>query len=517
MNTFIKFTILFVSLTSISALNILGIFPYQGKSHFFVHEVFLRELANKGHNLTVISYFPLKDAPKNYRDITLVDEKIVVEAAWPFERSYWIVIQIVTVLSIIGRENCDVMLSNKQVQDMIAQKPKFDVVIIEHFNSDCALGIAYKLKAPVVATASHILMPWQFKRFGIPNNPSYVPYHFLGGGTKPTLYQRIERLVFDFLINNLYYYICQKSNQESLAKYFDDIPPLEDLAREIKFLLLYQNFVLTQSRLFPSNVIEVGGYHVTKAKPLTGELKTFMENANNGVIYISFGSLVKDTDLTPEKIQAILDTIIEMPQRFVWKLNDKSKAIKDKLYCSEWLPQIDILGHNKTVAFFSHSGMGSTTESIHYGVPMVAMPILGDQPSNAASVEESGLGVQIQMKDLTKDNLIKAFKKVLDPRFRQQVTEVSRAWHDRPMSPLDTAVFWTEFAARNTNFTFRSAAADVPFYQYMFLDIGCLVMISLLGIIFSIKTIISFCIRKNSLKTGSGKNKTVKNKKSKHE
>lgn len=60
--------------------------------------------------------------------------------------------------------------------------------------------------------------------------------------------------------------------------------------------------------------------------------------------------------------------------------------------------------------------MLGTTEAIHFGVPVVAMPILGDQPANAASVEESGLGVQIQVRDLNKDNLLKAFRTVLDPK-----------------------------------------------------------------------------------------------------
>lgn len=82
-------------------------------------------------------------------------------------------------------------------------------------------------------------------------------------------------------------------------------------------------------------------------------------------------------------------------------------------------PDIEVLwlvaGHPKVVAFFSHAGMGGTTEAIHFGVPIVAMPIFGDQPSNAASIEESGLGVQIQYRDLNKANLLTVFKEVLDP------------------------------------------------------------------------------------------------------
>lgn len=60
--------------------------------------------------------------------------------------------------------------------------------------------------------------------------------------------------------------------------------------------------------------------------------------------------------------------------------------------------------------------MGGTTEAIHFGVPMVAIPVIGDQPSNAAAVEESGLGVTLQIRDLTKNNLVAALKKVLDQK-----------------------------------------------------------------------------------------------------
>lgn len=252
-----------------SCLNILGIFPYQGKSHFFVFRIYLRELASRGHNVTVISHFPEKDAPVNYHDISLAGSLKIVENDLPIERSYKTILGVCLFLTYAGKENCEVMVSNKKVRDLIENKQKFDVIVLEQFNSDCALGLAYKLGAPVVGMTSHILMPFHYKRYGIPNNPAYVPFHFLEGGTKPTLYQRVERVLFDAYFRTFYYLISQRSDQNTLAKYYDDIPPLEDLAREIKFLLLYHNFVLTGSRLFPSNVIEVGGYHVAKAKPLT--------------------------------------------------------------------------------------------------------------------------------------------------------------------------------------------------------------------------------------------------------
>lgn len=269
MNLVVTFLFIVIA-NSASCLNILGIFPYQGKSHFFVHRIYLRELAKRGHNITIISHFPEKEPPKNYNDISLAGSIKILEDDMPIDRSYMTVLQVGVFLTTSGKENCEVMLANKDVQNMIKQKPKYDVVVVEVFNSDCALGIAYKLNAPVVGITSHILMPWHYNRLGIPYNPSYVSFHFLEGGTKPTFIQRLERVVFDAYFKTLYYFVSQRNDQNTLARYFDDIPPLEDLAREMKFLLLYHNFVLTGSKLFPANVIEIGGYHVQESKPLTG-------------------------------------------------------------------------------------------------------------------------------------------------------------------------------------------------------------------------------------------------------
>lgn len=265
-------TLLLLALTcSANGLNILAILPYDGKSHFIIFKVLLYQLAHKGHNLTVISHFPDNNPPPNYRDINLhiPPKQFTPEDSLKLQRSYWNILEVGVFLATNGRKNCKIMLANKEVQDLVNKKAKFDVIVTEEFNSDCSLGLAYKLGAPVVRLTSHVLMPWHYGRLGIPYNPSYVPMHFLEGGNNPTLLQRVERVIFDAYFKFLFYAISQRSDQNTLAEYYDDIPPLEDLARNIKFLLVNHHFTLTGSRLFPANVIEVGGYHVTQ-NPLTG-------------------------------------------------------------------------------------------------------------------------------------------------------------------------------------------------------------------------------------------------------
>lgn len=54
------------------AYNILGIFPTTSKSHHFSGGALLRGLAKAGHNVTMISPFPLSKPMPNYRDIAVL-------------------------------------------------------------------------------------------------------------------------------------------------------------------------------------------------------------------------------------------------------------------------------------------------------------------------------------------------------------------------------------------------------------------------------------------------------------
>lgn len=255
----------------VHSLNILGVFPYQGKSHFNVFEPYLKELASRGHNLTVISYFPQKEPLTNYHDISLAGKAMIFEGIVPFQKQS-ILINIITSLglSYMAVDNCNIMMDDEEVQDLWKTKMKFDVAVVEQFNGDCALGLAHILNAPVVALTSHHLMPYHFDRYGISYNPSYIPFLLSDGSTKSTLLQRLQHTLLHIYFNLSYRFITQRYEYKVLSKYVDNIPSLEELGRNIKFLLLYNNMMLTGSNILPANVIEVGGYHVPKPQSLNG-------------------------------------------------------------------------------------------------------------------------------------------------------------------------------------------------------------------------------------------------------
>jgi glucuronosyltransferase len=77
---------------------------------------------------------------------------------------------------------------------------------------------------------------------------------------------------------------------------------------------------------------------------------------------------------------------------------------------------------------------------------------------------------------------------------------VQRAFKDQPLSPLDTAIYWTEYVIRHGGARhMRSAAVDLAWYQYLLLDVIavlCLVVVAILIIIYMIvKKLFSLCRR----------------------
>ncbi len=52
----------------------------------------------------------------------------------------------------------------------------------------------------------------------------------------------------------------------------------------------------------------------------------------------------------------------------------------------DWAPQNDILGHPAVKAFLTHAGINSLYEAAYHGKPIVSVPLIVDQPANAAKV-----------------------------------------------------------------------------------------------------------------------------------
>jgi glucuronosyltransferase len=63
-------------------------------------------------------------------------------------------------------------------------------------------------------------------------------------------------------------------------------------------------------------------------------------------------------------------------------------------------------------------------------------------------------------------------KNSLYHRYRENAQRLSRIYRDQPLTPLETAVFWTEYVIRHKGAPhMRSAVLDLTWYQYFLLDV----------------------------------------------
>ena len=84
----------------------------------------------------------------------------------------------------------------------------------------------------------------------------------------------------------------------------------------------------------------------------------------------------------------------------------------------DWLPQNDLLAHKDIKAFVSHVGHNSFYESAYHGVPVVAVPIFGDQQSNAKKAEHVGFGLAVDLKTSNAQQLFETIERVInEPRY----------------------------------------------------------------------------------------------------
>lgn len=222
-------------------------------------------------------------------------------------------------------------------------------------------------------------------------------------------------------------------------------------------------------------MIEVGGMHVnTKPTPLPEDLKKFIESAEHGVVYFSMGSNLKPSKIPKEKLNDIYKSLNNLKQKVLWKWDEPEFFAKnDKVLVSKWFPQDDILAHKNVRLFITHGGLLSCTESIYHGVPVIGIPIFGDQLLNMARVTSAGWGLQVLYTNLTEESLSWALTEILsNPSYKNTATKISQVFRDQPMTPLETAKYWVEYVIRHKGAPhMHSAAQYLSFIEYHMLDV----------------------------------------------
>ncbi|XP_065223884.1 UDP-glucosyltransferase 2-like [Planococcus citri] len=460
---------------------ILGIFPLPYKSHFATTSSVMKSLVDAGHEVTMVSPFASELVKENYSSIIDLSESLhsfVGLGSYnqhPDNGAY----ELNRLVFQYEEDVCDKVFNSRTFQELFLSKETFDVVFVEVLAFyKCYLPIAKKLNAPVIGVVT--LRSWSIADLATqnPHHPADVPLDLIYHWRFDDFYYRFYNLWYSVVVRYFWTFGVVPVLEKFHRDYEDQLKPYEGYL-DIEPVLIFSNghhSILPRAN--NPNVIEIGGIQVRPAKPLPQNIQKFIDEADHGVILFTFGSFVKVSSLPVDVVNIFLEVFASIPQRVLWKFEAPLQDVPNNVMVMDWFPQRDILEHPNVRAFISHCGLSGMYEAIYTATPIISCPLMFDQPANAVILENLGVAVHLDIKSITKESLLSAITLMFnDSKYYDKMQKVSQAFKDRPLTPQQSVVFWTEYVIKyKDTLNLMPPSGKLNWFQYYLLDIFSLVV-----------------------------------------
>jgi MGT family glycosyltransferase len=155
-----------------------------------------------------------------------------------------------------------------------------------------------------------------------------------------------------------------------------------------------------------------------------------LADGDGALIYLSLGSLGSgDVPL----MERLVESLSRTPHRYVVSRGPQHAEyeLAPNMAGEEFLPQTSVL--EKVDLVITHGGNNTVTESIHFGKPMILLPLFWDQHDNAQRVDELGFGTRLPTYGFTDAELHEAIDRlVLDGSLRARLGAISAHLQAKP-------------------------------------------------------------------------------------
>ncbi|KAL7293656.1 hypothetical protein TKK_0012735 [Trichogramma kaykai] len=479
------------------AYRILGVFPFAAKSHNILFESLMKGLAKRGHQVDVVTHFPLSKPPENYRDIINLNgtmENLVNNFTIEFVNQMAGDI-VESIATNYGNRICEFM-GLPEMQQLIhgpLPNPPYDVVITEVFGANCYIGLGRFFKVPVVALSSATEYPWIADFTGNDDNLAYVPNAFHVGVEEMSWWERVVNVYGHFKALIQFHHLTDYSQTQSMRKYIDaNMPDIREVVRDVSLVLVNSHPILFGVKPLVPSLVQIAGLHVEgNDEVLPRELEKWMNESTSGVVYFTLGSMVLIETLPTDTLKEIYKSFEKLaPMRVLVKIVNETKlplGLPKNVKVLPWTPQQPLLAHKNMRVFITHGGLGGLIEALYYGVPMIGIPLFSDQFRNVEAFTAKNMMIQIKLREINEKNLDNALNRLInDATFKNNAIYYSKLFRDQPVSPMNNAIFWIEYVIRNGN-VLRSPALDFYWWQLALLDIygpGLIIVLMSLCLVF---------------------------------
>ena len=132
---------------------------------------------------------------------------------------------------------------------------------------------------------------------------------------------------------------------------------------------------------------------------------------DGALVYLSLGSL-GSADV--ELMRRLIEVLSRSRHRFIVSKGPRADelTLADNMWGEARVPQTSIIPEVDVV--ITHGGNNTVTESLHFGKPMVVLPLFWDQYDNAQRIDELGFGVRLATYDFVDEELTTAIDGLLE-------------------------------------------------------------------------------------------------------
>ncbi|XP_063390685.1 UDP-glucosyltransferase 2-like [Cydia fagiglandana] len=477
---------------------ILAIFPVPSKSHNHLGQGIVGAILKAGHEVTWATPFPKKEAQKGLTFIDVSETIEIIAYVDPLKVQHMSIGNLME----FGRNISIAAASNKGVQRALMDN--YDAVITEVFFSDLQAGFAAVLQVPWIVLSGTVIHAGVEAMVADIGSTALVPTMMSGSPIPMNLWQRLANTatigmmtagrLWDTSISEKYYHeIFEPLAQKKGIV----LPPYSKAIHNISILLSNSHPSLAPAISLPPNVVDIAGYHIADHRsPLPKDLQDLMDSSKNGVVYFSMGSVLKASAFPEQTRQDLIRILGALPCTVLWKFEEPLQGLPKNVHIRPWMPQPAILAHPNTKLFITHGGLLSTLEAIQAGVPLLAMPVFGDQPGNAVRAQRAGYALAVPFAPDVGDRLEAALDKMLsDNSYYNKAKELSRLFNNRPVPPAKLITHYVELAIETKGaLHLRSPAYHYAWYERYMLDQLAVVLIALYVVVKLVKYVLKMAL-----------------------
>jgi phosphoglucomutase len=140
--------------------------------------------------------------------------------------------------------------------------------------------------------------------------------------------------------------------------------------------------------------------------------------------------------------------------------------------------------------------------------------LFAEQARNCQKAVDRGFGLELNFHNFTVQDLVESISEILkNQKYFTAIKKYSSIMRSDPMTGREKAAYWIDHVVKFGGKHLRSAAMDMPLYQFLMLDIIAVFIVLFMIILFMTLLLIN-CTVRGVLRCCSKKNKDVKKVKS---